>query len=92
MLLIDGNRFKKYKDIEHACIIKGDSIYTSIAAASVLAKTYRDELMDKLHDEYPMYNWKKNKAYPTKEHRKAIEELGSCKYHRMTFKLLVVEK
>ena len=92
LLLIDGNRFKKYKDIEHACIIKGDSIYLSIAAASVLAKTYRDELMDKLHDEYPMYNWKKNKAYPTKEHRKAIEELGSCKYHRMTFKLLAVEK
>lgn len=92
LLLIDGNRFKKYQEIEHACIVKGDSIYMSIAAASVLAKTYRDELMDKLHDEYPMYNWKKNKAYPTKEHRKAISLHGSCKYHRMTFKLLADEK
>ena len=87
-LLIDGNRFTKYPEIEHHCIIKGDSKFMSIAAASILAKTYRDELMDDLDKEFPHYHWKKNKAYPTKEHRAAIKEYGACKYHRMTFKLL----
>ena len=91
-LLIDGNRFTKYPDIEHHCIIKGDSKYMSIAAASILAKTYRDGLMDDLDKEFPNYNWKKNKAYPTKEHRTAIKEYGACKFHRMTFKLLADEE
>jgi len=90
-LLIDGNRFTNYPDIEHHCIIKGDSKYMSIAAASILAKTYRDELMDDLDKDFPYYNWKKNKAYPTKEHRTAIKEYGACKFHRMTFKLLADE-
>lgn len=88
-IIVDGNRFKPYKDIPYMCIIKGDSKYTSIAAASVLAKTARDAYMLKLHDEYPMYNWKKNKGYPTKEHRAAIKKYGTTKYHRMSFKLLV---
>lgn len=87
-IIVDGNRFKPYKDIPHACIIKGDSKYLSIAAASVLAKTARDAYMLKLHEEYPMYNWKKNKGYPTKEHRAAIKKYGPTKYHRMSFKLL----
>lgn len=76
------------KSIPNQSIIKGDSKYLSIAAASVLAKTYRDEYMDKIHEEFPMYNWKKNKGYPTKEHREAIEKYGPCKYHRMSFRLL----
>ncbi|WP_130736412.1 ribonuclease HII [Flavobacterium sp. J27] len=76
------------KQIPNQSIIKGDSKYLSIAAASVLAKTYRDEYMDKIHEEFPMYNWKKNKGYPTKEHREAIKKYGPCKYHRMSFKLL----
>ena len=87
-IIVDGNRFKPYKDIPHSCIIKGDSKYLSIAAASVLAKTARDAYMLKLHKEYPMYNWKKNKGYPTKEHRAAIKKYGPTKYHRMSFKLL----
>ncbi|WP_036156424.1 ribonuclease HII [Maribacter forsetii] len=87
-IIVDGNRFKTYKNIPHACIIKGDSKYLSIAAASVLAKTARDAYMLKLHEEYPMYNWKKNKGYPTKEHRAAIKKYGPTKYHRMSFKLL----
>ena len=87
-IIVDGNRFKPYKDIPYSCIIKGDSKYTSIAAASVLAKTARDAYMLKLHEEFPMYNWKKNKGYPTKEHRSAIEKYGPTKYHRMSFKLL----
>jgi len=87
-IIVDGNRFKSYKDIQHSCIIKGDSKYLSIAAASVLAKTARDAYMIKLHEEYPMYNWKKNKGYPTKEHRAAIKKYGPTKYHRMSFKLL----
>ncbi|SFR50180.1 ribonuclease HII [Maribacter stanieri] len=87
-IIVDGNRFKPYKDIPHSCIIKGDSKYLSIAAASVLAKTARDAYMLKLHEEYPMYNWKKNKGYPTKEHRAAIKKYGPTKYHRMSFKLL----
>ena len=76
------------KSIPSRSIIKGDSKYLSIAAASVLAKTYRDEYMDKIHEEFPMYNWKKNKGYPTKNHREAIKKYGPCKYHRMSFRLL----
>ena len=76
------------KSIPNTSIIKGDSKYLSIAAASVLAKTYRDEYMDKIHEEFPMYNWKKNKGYPTIEHREAIKKYGPCKYHRMSFRLL----
>lgn len=87
-IIIDGNRFNPYKDIPYKCIVKGDSKYMSIAAASVLAKTYRDEYMEALHEEYPMYNWKKNKGYPTKEHRAAIKKYGITKYHRKSFKLL----
>jgi len=87
-IIVDGNRFKTYQKIPHECIIKGDGKYMSIAAASILAKTYRDEFMEKIHEEFPMYNWKKNKGYPTKEHRAAIEMHGITKYHRKSFKLL----
>jgi ribonuclease HII len=87
-IIVDGNRFKPVDDIPHSCIIKGDGKYLSIAAASVLAKTYRDEYMERLHEEYPMYNWKKNKGYPTLEHREAIRKYGPTKYHRMSFQLL----
>ena len=87
-IIVDGNKFKNYKDIPHETIVKGDAKYLSIAAASVLAKTYRDEYMAKIHQEFPMYNWQKNKGYPTKEHRNAIREFGATKYHRKTFKLL----
>ncbi len=87
-LLIDGNKFKPYKNIPHTCIVKGDSKYMSIAAASILAKTHRDELMDKLDKEFPGYDWNKNKGYPTKAHRLAIEKLGTTPYHRLSFKLL----
>jgi len=87
-IIVDGNRFHPYKEIPHECIIKGDSIYMSIAAASILAKTYRDAYMEKLHEEYPMYNWKKNKGYPTKEHREAIRKYGITKYHRRSFRQL----
>jgi ribonuclease HII len=90
-IIVDGNRFKPVGNIPHSTIIKGDSKYMSIAAASVLAKTYRDAYMDKIHEEFPMYNWKQNKGYPTKEHRAAIKKYGPCKYHRMTFKLLEEE-
>mgnify|MGYP001347230066 CR=1 FL=1 len=86
-LLIDGNRFIKYKRIPHRCIVQGDGLYTSIAAASILAKTYRDEYMFTLHREFPCYNWKQNKGYGTAEHRKAIEEYGLCKYHRRSFNI-----
>ena len=102
-LLIDGNRFKPYQNIPHSCEIKGDGRFLSIAAASVLAKTYRDDLeenillerktyrddyMNVLHEQYPQYNWDKNKGYPTKAHRTAIREFGTTPYHRMTFQLL----
>jgi len=87
-LLIDGNRFNAYEGIRHDCIIKGDGIYASIAAASILAKTYRDEFMAKIDKEFPRYGWKQNKGYPTKQHRAAIKEFGATKYHRMTFRLL----
>ena len=87
-IIIDGNKFKPYKETPHQTIVKGDAKFMSIAAASVLAKTYRDEYMEKIHKEFPQYNWKKNKGYPTKEHRNAIREFGATPYHRMTFKLL----
>jgi ribonuclease HII len=90
-IIVDGNRFKPYKKIPFETIIKGDSKYLSIAAASILAKTYRDEYMNKIHKEFPMYNWKQNKGYPTKEHRAAIKEFGVTKYHRKTFRLLPEE-
>jgi ribonuclease HII len=85
LLLIDGNRFVPYKKLKHECIIKGDGIYASIAAASILAKTYRDAYMRQLHKEFPHYNWKQNKGYGTEEHRNAIEIHGLCKYHRKSF-------
>ncbi|WP_447637949.1 ribonuclease HII [Flavobacterium microcysteis] len=87
-IIVDGNRFKPVTNIPHSCIIKGDSKYLSIAAASILAKTYRDDYMNKIHEEFPMYNWKQNKGYPTKEHREAIKKYGATKYHRMSFRLL----
>ena len=87
-IIVDGNKFNSYRDIPHKTIVKGDAKYLSIAAASVLAKTYRDQYMEKIHKEFPMYNWKKNKGYPTKEHRNGIREFGITKYHRKTFKLL----
>jgi ribonuclease HII len=87
-IIVDGNRFKPVNNIPHSCIIKGDSKYLSIAAASVLAKTYRDDYMNKLHEEYPMYNWRQNKGYPTLEHREAIRKYGITKYHRKSFRML----
>ena len=87
-LLIDGNRFKPYPGIPHACIIKGDGKFQSIAAASILAKTKRDEIMENLHQEFPVYHWNKNKGYPTTEHRNAIAIHGASPHHRMTFQLL----
>lgn len=87
-LLIDGNRFNRYQNIAHTCIVKGDSIYLSIAAASILAKTYRDEYMENLHKSFPEYNWEKNKGYPTVAHRKAIQIHGPTMHHRQSFTLL----
>lgn len=87
-IIVDGNRFKPVLTIPHSCIVKGDSKFMSIAAASILAKTYRDEYMNRIHEEFPMYNWKQNKGYPTKEHREAIRKYGITKYHRMSFRLL----
>jgi ribonuclease HII len=87
-IIVDGNRFKPINNIPHTTIVKGDSKYMSIAAASILAKTYRDEYMNKIHEEFPMYNWKQNKGYPTIEHREAIRKYGTTKYHRMSFRLL----
>ncbi|MBC8109711.1 MAG: hypothetical protein H7Y04_01485, partial [Verrucomicrobia bacterium] len=86
LLLIDGNRFKNYPFIPHICIVKGDAKFLSIAAASVLAKTYRDDLMATLAKDFPAYGWDKNFAYPTSSHRKAIEDQGLTSYHRLTFK------
>jgi ribonuclease HII len=85
-LLIDGNRFKNYRDIPHTTIVKGDGKYLSIAAASVLAKTYRDEYMLRLHETFPQYDWRNNKGYPTRKHRDAIADNGTTPYHRMSFK------
>ncbi len=87
-LIIDGNRFKPYEKIPYTTIVKGDGKYLSIAAASVLAKTYRDDYMIKLAEEYPMYGWQQNKGYPTKQHREAIRQYGTTPYHRKTFNLL----
>ncbi len=88
LLLIDGNRFTPYPDTRHLCIVKGDGIYASIAAASILAKTYRDDFMKELHTQYPHYNWMRNKGYGTLEHRLAIEQHGICPYHRMSFNIM----
>jgi ribonuclease HII len=88
LLLIDGNRFKPYPFVEHLCVVKGDSKYASIAAASILAKTYRDDTMEQLALEYPDYLWQKNAGYPTKAHRAAIESIGPCCWHRKSFRLL----
>ncbi|MBE7628709.1 ribonuclease HII [Tenacibaculum piscium] len=87
-IIVDGNKFNPYLEIPHETIVKGDAKFMSIAAASILAKTYRDEYMAKIHQEYPQYNWQKNKGYPTKEHREAIREFGITPFHRKTFKLL----
>lgn len=87
-IIVDGNRFKDFKEIPHQTIVKGDSKYLSIAAASVLAKTYRDDYMEKLHLKFLDYNWKKNKGYPTRQHRQAIREFGVTEHHRKSFRLL----
>ncbi len=87
MILVDGNRFLAYDQIPHTCIVRGDSKIASIAAASILAKTHRDEYIRMLSQDYPLYGWDKNKAYPTKQHREAILRWGSCKYHRKSFRL-----
>lgn len=87
LLLIDGHLFKPYLGISHVCIIKGDQKFTSIAAASILAKTHRDALMEQLHLEYPAYDWKQNKGYPTKKHKEGIKQIGYCNYHRRSYKI-----
>jgi ribonuclease HII len=87
LLLIDGNRFKNQTNIPFQCVVKGDSLYQSIAAASILAKTYRDDYMQEIHNKYPQYQWNKNMGYPTKLHRQAIEEHGITPFHRKTFRL-----
>ena len=92
LLLIDGNRFKPYRDIKHVCIVGGDAKYQSIAAASILAKTTRDMLMEQYDTQYPVYNWKKNKGYPTLEHKQAIAEYGISPLHRKTFNMAIQTK
>ena len=87
-IIVDGNKFKPFNNIPYETIVKGDGKFLSIAAASVLAKTYRDEYMTKIHEEFPIYNWKQNKGYPTQEHRAAIKKYGITKYHRKSFRLL----
>ena len=87
LLLVDGNRFTVFKKIPHKCIIGGDGIYASIAAASILAKTYRDDYMKQLHRKFPKYNWAQNKGYATREHQEALDQHGPCRYHRKTFRL-----
>ncbi len=87
-IIVDGNRFKAYQEVPHQTIVKGDSKYLSIAAASVLAKTYRDAYMEKIHHEFSQYNWKQNKGYPTKQHRDAIRNFGITSHHRKSFRLL----
>ena len=87
-IIVDGNRFKKYKDLPHTTIVKGDGKYLAIAAASILAKTYRDDYMDRLAEEYPQYDWLSNKGYPTKKHREAIKQFGITPYHRKSYNLL----
>lgn len=90
-IVVDGNRFIPYKKIPHECIVKGDGKYQNIAAASILAKTHRDEIMRKLHNQYPYFGWDKNKGYPTKQHRLALREHGATEWHRMSFRLLQPE-
>ena len=87
-IIVDGNRFKPYEKVPYQCVVKGDGKYMSIAAASILAKTYRDDYMNSISADYPMYQWSKNKGYPTKAHRSAIKEYGPCEHHRMSFTLL----
>lgn len=89
LLLIDGNRFNKYQDIKHQCIVGGDAKYQTIAAASILAKTTRDYIMEELDNQYPNYNWKKNKGYPTLEHKNAVAEFGMSPFHRKTFNMSI---
>jgi ribonuclease HII len=91
LILVDGNRFTRYKRIPHRCIIQGDGQYSSIAAASVLAKTYRDDYMIRLHEKYPHYGWNTNKGYATLAHREAISTHGECRYHRRSFRLLPIQ-
>ena len=91
-VIVDGNRFKPYQDLPYTTIVKGDGKYLAIAAASILAKTYRDDYMDALAEEYPQYDWKSNKGYPTKKHRAAIKEFGTTPYHRMSYNLLGTEE
>ncbi len=90
-ILVDGNRFSKYGNLEHKCLISGDSKYQNVAAASILAKTYRDELMTKLGKKYPQYNWNKNKGYPTKLHKNSIKLYGPSIYHRKSFRLFDIQ-
>lgn len=92
ILLIDGNRFIPYEDVKHECIVKGDAKFQSIAAASILAKTYRDEYMEKIANDYPYYDWKSNKGYPTSKHRDGIRKHGASEYHRQTFTLLPADQ
>lgn len=92
LLLIDGNRFTPYKKIPYQCIIQGDGLYSSIAAASILAKTYRDDYMKRLHKRFPVYAWNSNKGYGTIAHCEAIEQHGQCKYHRKTFRVRVIQQ
>lgn len=87
-VLVDGNRFRPYRDVPHTTVVKGDGKYLSIAAASILAKTYRDDYMLRLHGEFPAYGWDRNKGYPTRQHREAIAKYGTTPYHRLTFNLL----
>jgi ribonuclease HII len=89
LLLIDGNRFNPYKKVKHVCVVGGDAKYQSIAAASILAKTTRDMMMEQYHEQYPVYNWKKNKGYPTPEHKQAIADYGTTPLHRMTFNMAI---
>lgn len=90
-IIVDGNRFKPYKEVPHQCIVKGDAKFRNIAAASILAKTYRDAYMENLHLEFPHYNWKQNKGYPTLEHRDGIRKFGTTVHHRKSFRLLPVQ-
>ena len=90
-IVVDGNRFIPYKKVKHECIVKGDGKFQNIAAASILAKTHRDEIMRKLHEQYPHFGWDRNKGYPTKQHRLALREHGATEWHRMSFQLLQPE-
>ncbi|MCQ2606912.1 MAG: ribonuclease HII [Bacteroidales bacterium] len=91
-IIVDGNKFTKYKNIPHDCVVKGDGKYLSIAAASILAKTYRDDFMDSIHEKFPQYNWLSNKGYPTLQHKLAIQEYGLTDYHRITFNYKITQQ